>query len=77
MFGWWFIIDVSDRQQAPPSLTFGSPLAKPNSAMDQELLQMLLGLKSTHAFKQKILLGIGIDYSEFQTYPYYLQPWGL
>jgi hypothetical protein len=51
MFAKWFIIDVNDRQQAPPSLTFASPLAKPNSAIDQELLQMLLRLKSTHAFK--------------------------
>jgi hypothetical protein len=45
MFGWWFIIDVSDRQQAPPS-----PLAKLNLAMDQEFLQTLSRLKSTHAF---------------------------
>jgi hypothetical protein len=28
------IFDVSDRQQAPPSLTFTSPLAKLNSAID-------------------------------------------
>jgi hypothetical protein len=34
-----FIFDVSDRQQAPSSLTFASLLAKLNSAMDQELLQ--------------------------------------
>ena len=36
---WWFIIGVNDRQQAPPHLTFASPWAKPNSVMDQELLQ--------------------------------------
>ena len=30
------LIDVSDR---PPSLSFASPWAKVNSAMDQELLQ--------------------------------------
>ena len=36
---WWFIIDVSDRQQFPPRLTFASPWAKLNSPMDQELLQ--------------------------------------
>ena len=29
----------SDRQQVPPSLPFASPLAKPVSIMDQELLQ--------------------------------------
>jgi hypothetical protein len=35
---WQCIFDVSDRQQAPSSLIFASPLAKLNSAMDQELL---------------------------------------
>ena len=35
----WFMIDVNDRQQAPPHLIFASSWAKPNSAMDQELLQ--------------------------------------
>jgi hypothetical protein len=58
MFGWQFIIDVSDRKKAPQSLRFASPLAKPNSAMDQELLQMLSRLKSTYAFKQKFSSGL-------------------
>jgi hypothetical protein len=35
----WFIIGVSDHKQAPPHLTFASPLAKLNLAMDPELLQ--------------------------------------
>jgi hypothetical protein len=48
---WRFIIGVSDRQQAPPHLTFASPWAKPNLVMDQELLQ--LNIKSTQVFNQK------------------------
>jgi hypothetical protein len=36
---WCFMIDVIDRQQAPPHLTFASPWAKLNLTMDQELLQ--------------------------------------
>jgi hypothetical protein len=59
MFGWQFIFGVKDGQQAPPSLSFASPLAKPNSAnLDQELLQMLSRLKSTHVFKQKFSSGL-------------------
>ena len=36
---WRFMMNVNYHQQAPPHLTFASPRAKPNSAMDQELLQ--------------------------------------
>jgi hypothetical protein len=32
------MIDINDRQQAPPHLTFASPWTKPNLVMDQELL---------------------------------------
>jgi hypothetical protein len=59
MFGWRFIFGVKDRQQALRSLPFASPLAMPNSAnLDQELLQMLSHLKSTHVFKQKFSSGL-------------------
>jgi hypothetical protein len=40
MFLWCFNLFVNYHQQAPPSLTFASPLVKLNSAkLDQELLQ--------------------------------------
>ena len=39
------MIDVNDRQQAPPSLTFASRKAKLNSEMEQELLQCFHALK--------------------------------
>jgi hypothetical protein len=42
---WQFMIDVNDRQHAPPHLTFAHPWAKLNSAMDQELLQFFHFLK--------------------------------
>ena len=45
---------VNYRQQAPPSLTFASPLAKLNLAkMGSGVTSMLSLLKSTHAFKQE------------------------
>ena len=73
---WRFIIGVSDHQQAPPSLTFASPWAKLNSAMDQELLQCSMPQKYT-GVQSRILLQIRINWSDFYTYPYYLQPWGF
>jgi hypothetical protein len=67
------MFDVNDRQQAPTSLTFAHPWANLKSAMDQELLQWV------HASKVlmrsiKILFRIRINWSDFQTYLYYLQP---
>ena len=38
-------MNVNYRQQAPPHLTFASPWAKPNLAMDQELHQCFHSLK--------------------------------
>ena len=72
---------VNYRQQTPPSLTFASPLAKLNSVnMDQEFKDF----KNIDATPQKytcvqirILLWIRINWYDFQTYPYYLQPWGF
>ena len=66
---WRFIIDINNHQQVPPSLTFVSPWAKLNSAIDQKLLQCF------HA--SKVLLWIRMNWSDFQTYPYYLQSWGF
>jgi hypothetical protein len=36
---WWLNLGFKEHQQVPPHLTFASPWAKPNSTMDQELLQ--------------------------------------
>jgi hypothetical protein len=45
----------NDRQQAPPSLPFASPLAKLNLAkLGSGVATMFSHLKSTHAFNQKI-----------------------
>ena len=44
---------VNYHQQTPPSLTFGSLLAKLNSVNGSEVASMLSLLKSTHAFKQE------------------------
>ena len=60
----------------PPRLTFASPWAKLNSAIDQELLQCFTPQKYT-CIQSKILLRIRINWSDFRTYPYYLQPWGF
>ena len=73
---WQFIIDIKNRQQVSPSIPFASPWAKLNSAMDQELLQYFHASK-VHRHSIKILLQIRINWSNFQTYPYYLQPWGF
>ena len=51
-------MNVNYHQQAPPYLTFASPWAKPNSAMDQELLQCFHFLKSTLVFNQKFFSGL-------------------
>jgi uncharacterized membrane protein (DUF106 family) len=45
MFYWRLNMVVNYRQQAPPSLTFASPWAKLNLAMDQESLQSFHALK--------------------------------
>ena len=45
---------VNYRQQAPPSLTFASPLAKINLAIIGSGVALMLSLlKSTHTFKQE------------------------
>jgi hypothetical protein len=38
---------------------------------------LLLNLTKVHMHSIKILLWIRINWSDFQTYPYYLQPWGI
>ena len=55
---WRFIIDVSDRQQVPLSLTFASPLAKLNSVNGSGVALMFSLLKSTHAFNKKFSSGL-------------------
>ena len=55
---WWFIIDINDRQQAPPSLPFASPWAKLNLNNRSGVATMLSRLKSTHAFNQKFSSGL-------------------
>jgi hypothetical protein len=60
------------RQQAPSSLTFASPLAKLDSVnFDQELFQCFRTSK-VHMRSKKILLQIRLNWSDFQSYPYYL-----
>jgi len=49
---------VNYHQQAPPSLTFASPLAKLNLANGSGVAMMLSLLKSTHAFKQEFSSGL-------------------
>jgi hypothetical protein len=50
---------VNHRQQAPPSLTFASPLAKLNSAKNGSgVATMFSRLKSTPAFNQKFSSGL-------------------
>ena len=49
---------VNYRQQAPPSLTFVSPLAKLNLVNGSGVASMLSLLKSIHAFKQEFSSGL-------------------
>jgi hypothetical protein len=54
----WFIIDVNDHQQAPPHLTFASPLVIAKLSNGFGVATMLSRLKSTHAFKQEFSSGL-------------------
>jgi hypothetical protein len=76
MFIWLLNMVINHRQQAPSSLTFASLLAKLNSAMDQELLQCF-HISKVHMHSIKNSPRIRIKWSDFQTYPYYLQPWSF
>ena len=50
---------VNYHQEAPPSLTFASPLEKLDLAkIGSEVASMLSLLKSTHAFKQEFSYGL-------------------
>ena len=75
-----FMKDDNYHQQTPPSLTFAHPWAMPNLAMDQEFkdFENIDATPQKYACIQSwILLQIKIHRSDFQTYPYYLQPWGF
>ena len=52
------------RQQTSLSLTFARPWAMPNLVMDKKV-RIFENIDATP------------HRSNFQTYPYYLQPWGL
>jgi hypothetical protein len=54
---WRFIIDVSDRQQAPLSLTFATPWAAKLSN-GSGVATILSRLKNTHAFNQEFSSGL-------------------
>jgi hypothetical protein len=76
MFYWWLNMVVNYCQQAPPSLTFASPLAKLNSAKSWNMSGLNAFTSQKYiCIQTKILLRIRINRSNFQTYPYYLQPW--
>ena len=67
-------------QQTPPSLTFASPWAKLNLAMDQKFSvfeNIVATPQKYRCIQTKILFRIRTNWSVFQTYPYYLQLWGL
>ena len=49
---------VNYHQQAPPSLTFASPLAKLNSVNGSGVALIFSLVKSTHAFKQEFSYGL-------------------
>jgi hypothetical protein len=48
---WRYNVDVKDRQQAPPNLTFASPLA--NYHNRSGVAAILSHLENTHVFKQE------------------------
>ena len=67
-------------QQTPQSLSFTSPWAKLNLSMDQEfrIFENIVAIRQKYTYNQTIiLLQIRTNWSVFQTYPYYLQLWGL
>ena len=67
------------RQQTPPSLIFASPWAKLNLSMDQKFRIFKNIVATPHKYtcvQTRILLRIRTNWSDFQTYPYYHQPWG-
>ena len=68
---------VNYRQQAPPSVTFASPLAKLNLVKRIRSYVDAFTLQKYTCVQTRILLRIRINRSDFQTYPYYLQPWGF
>jgi hypothetical protein len=75
MFGWRFKMLVNYRQQVPPSLTFASPIAKPNLAMDTRVLEIWKYCSyssKAHMYSTRIFLQTRVNYSDFQTYLYYL-----
>ena len=72
---------VNYRQQTPPSLTFASLLAKLNLANMDQGFKDFKNIDATPqeytCVQTRILLWIRINWSDFQIYPYYLQPWGF
>ena len=75
---WQFMMDGNYSQQTPPSLTFAHPWAMPNLAMDKKV-RIFENIETTPqkytCIQTRTLLQIKIHRSDFQTYPYYLQPW--
>ena len=70
---WLFMMDDNYRQQTPLSLTFARPWAMPNLAKFR-----IFAIPQKYTCVQtRIVLWIKIHRSNFQTYPYYLQPWGF
>ena len=73
-------MDDNYRQQTPPSLTFARSWAMPNLATDQEfrIFENIVATPQKYICIQiRILLRIRANQSDFQTYPYYFQPWGF
>ena len=73
-------MDGNYRQQTPPSLTFACPWAMPNLGMDQKvwIFENIETTPQKYTYVQtRILFWIRTNWSDFQIYPYYLQPWGF
>ena len=67
-------------QQILPSLTFARPWAKLNLGTDQKfrIFENIVATPQKYiCIQTRILLWIRTNWSIFQTYPYYLQLWGL
>ena len=74
------MMDDNYHQQTPPSLTFAHPRVMPNLAMDQKnriFENIEITSQKYTCVQTRILLRIKIHRSNFQTYSYYLQPWGF
>jgi hypothetical protein len=77
MLYWWFMMFVIYHQQTPLSLTFARPLSKAKlSKWIRSCFKIFTPQKYT-CVQTRILLRIGINQSDFQTYTYYLLTMGL